>query len=212
MHLGARHTASDCHRRHHRPQLGEGQGPVHAVPHEQDPARDPSHPLVPAGAVPGLHGGVPSLLRHLYRAALHLRLRVGSQAVHAVRRSLDRLHHAHHSHVVHHDRPDLLPACDRGPQVVVALTVLGGLDWLLCVRLLLLLLLRALRDVRFHADLLLLRLHADRRLRGLHHARYRRLRVIPRVRATYLPGHQMRLNRVRRGARDQVASMQKPEH
>ena len=48
-----------------------------------------------------------------------------------------------------------------GSPMVVALALLGRLHRVLRVRLLLLLLLRALRHVRIHADVVLLRLHAD---------------------------------------------------
>jgi hypothetical protein len=153
----------------------------------------------------GVHGGLPAVQRDLHRAALHLRLRVGPQAVHAVRHPLHRLLDAGDRHVVHHDRAQLLPARDRGPPVVVALLLLGRLHRLLRLHLLLLLLLWPLGHVRLHADgaptpparqpaslrlpracphtqirsrraVVLLRVHARRLVRGVHHARDDRLR------------------------------------
>ena len=52
----------------------------------------------------------------------------------------------------------------------------------------------------FHADVLLLRLHADGELRRLHHARHRRLPLEPHLRTKDLLGDQVRLGREAGGA------------
>ena len=59
--------------------------------------------------------------RHLHRAVLHIRVRVGSQGVHHLQHPLHRVHHPRHRDGVHHHRAHVLPARRRGSRVVVAL-------------------------------------------------------------------------------------------
>mmetsp|Transcript_11041 Transcript_11041/g.28270 ORF Transcript_11041/g.28270 Transcript_11041/m.28270 type:complete len:252 (-) Transcript_11041:490-1245(-) len=191
--LGAGDDPADGDRR--RPRAKHRQGTrVHAtLPCEQDSSRDPSHPMVPAGGMPGVYGRLPALLGHLHRVALHLCVGLGAQAVHIVRHPLHCFHHAPHRHRLHHDRPHLLPISHRGPPMVVALSLFRRVDGLLCVRLLLFLLLRALWHVWLHADFLFLRIHADGVVRRVHHAGYHRLRFLVRVRPSHLRRRQVRL-------------------
>lgn len=49
---------------------------------DQVPARDSAAALVPEGVPSDAHGRLPALLRHLHRALLHLRQRLGPQGAH----------------------------------------------------------------------------------------------------------------------------------
>ena len=81
----------------------------------------------------------------------------------------------------------------------MAILVFGRFNRVLRVRVLLLLLLRAVGHVRFHADVLFLWIHANRCVCCVHHAWHHRFSVLVFVCSPHLQSHQMRLGGILEG-------------
>mmetsp|Transcript_6379 Transcript_6379/g.16094 ORF Transcript_6379/g.16094 Transcript_6379/m.16094 type:complete len:209 (-) Transcript_6379:34-660(-) len=165
------------------------------MPYHQDAQGDPPAPLAPARPDPDCDGWIPTLLSNLHRALLRLRVRVGAQALLTLRHSHPRVRHSPRCYVLHHHRAHLLSACDRGPPLVVALSLQRRIHGPLHLPVLYILLQLQGQDERIHADVLLLRLHGSRVLWRVAAAGDCWVLLLPHVCQVHLPQHQVRLSR-----------------
>mmetsp|Transcript_22421 Transcript_22421/g.63544 ORF Transcript_22421/g.63544 Transcript_22421/m.63544 type:complete len:341 (+) Transcript_22421:993-2015(+) len=160
-------------------------------------ARNPNRDsMVQRPAIPSPHRGFPALLRHLHRAALHLRVHLGTSDLHVIRNPDAGIHPPHHRDLLHHGRAAVLPTRPRGSPLVVGSLRQRRHDGIVHLPVLLLLLLPPQRNERPVANILLLWIHGRRVVRLLPHARKRRIPIQPAFRQVHLFQSQMRLGAV----------------
>eukprot|EP00041_Stephanoeca_diplocostata_P036099 m.1300400 g.1300400 ORF g.1300400 m.1300400 type:complete len:372 (+) comp24803_c0_seq2:1097-2212(+) len=157
-----------------------------AVPHKADSARDPAHPVLPQSVCAHAHRRIPPLQLHLCRTVLYLCDGVGPRALHPLRDSAHGVPGAACGDGVHLDCVDVLPAQQRRPSLVVALSLQCRIHERLCPFVRGILFPRAVKHDGPTPDGAVLRFHAAGVLRLLSDAGHGRLLQFVTFRSLHL--------------------------